>query len=100
MTGRPASAHDEAGSGGTSRRDLASAAQSVGWMIWQGPGRGYIAFDGDLPMIADALEVLWYLRDQQRGIAAVPGMMRAKVAPRRSRPGHPIAGRCSPGPPA
>jgi hypothetical protein len=59
VTGIPASAHDEAGSEGTQGSD--------GWMIWHGPGRGYVALENDLPTIADALEVLWYLRAQRPG---------------------------------
>ena len=41
------------------------------WEIWPGPARGYIAMENDLPVIADALEALWYLRAQRREIEAV-----------------------------
>lgn len=43
-----------------------------GWEIWPGPAaRGYIAMENDLPVIADALEALWYLRAQRREMEAV-----------------------------
>lgn len=46
-----------------------AAAQTPGWVIWPGPGRGYLALEGDLPAIADTLEVIWWLRAQQPQIA-------------------------------
>jgi hypothetical protein len=56
----------EAGLEAKSRDDQAAAAQSAGWVIWHGPGRGYVALEGDLPLLADALEALWLLRAQRR----------------------------------
>jgi hypothetical protein len=56
-----------------SRRDRGAAAESVGWVVWQGPGRGYIAFESDMPLIADALEALWSLRAQRHGSGTRPG---------------------------
>jgi hypothetical protein len=39
--------------------------EPAGWVIWQGPGRGYIALENGLPPIADALQALWFLRAQR-----------------------------------
>jgi hypothetical protein len=52
-------------------RDTERETVLAGWEIWPGPARGYIAMENDLPVIADALEALWYLRAQQREIEAV-----------------------------
>jgi hypothetical protein len=52
-------------------RDTERETVPAGWEIWPGPARGYIAMENDLPVIADALEALWYLRAQQREIEAV-----------------------------
>lgn len=48
-----------------SRVNEAAAAKAAGWAIWQAPGRGYIVLESDLPLIADALETLWFLRAQR-----------------------------------
>jgi hypothetical protein len=63
-------------------RDGSAATQSVGWVIWrQGPGRGYLALESDLPAIADALEALWSLRAEQHDIPALPGVKGVPAVP-------------------
>jgi hypothetical protein len=52
----------EAGLEANSPRNRAAADLPAGWVIWPGPGRGYIALETDLPSLADALEALWFLR--------------------------------------
>src|SRR6266568_3779131 len=73
MTGMSVSAHDECGAGREDTPHQAPAAEPAGWVIWQAPGRGYIALEGDLPPIADALEALWFLRAQRHIIDMLPG---------------------------
>jgi hypothetical protein len=53
--------------------DRSTARETIpaNWEIWPGPARGYIAMENDLPVIADALEALWYLRQQRREIEAI-----------------------------
>ncbi len=64
---------------GKSLRNQAADAQPVSWMIWQGPGRGYVVLETGLPVIADALEALWSLRAQRHQLdmlltsGAIPG---------------------------
>jgi hypothetical protein len=53
--------------------EAAAAAQSARWAIWQAPGRGYIVLENDLPMIADALETLWFLRAQRHATERLLG---------------------------
>jgi hypothetical protein len=52
----------EAGLEANSPHSRDAAAPPAGWVIWPGPGRGYIALETDLPSLADALEALWFLR--------------------------------------
>jgi hypothetical protein len=52
----------EAGLEANSPHSRAAATPPAGWVIWPGPGRGYIALETDLPSLADALEALWFLR--------------------------------------
>jgi hypothetical protein len=57
-----------------------AAVQPAGWMIWQAPGRGYVALEGDLPLIADALEALWFLRAQRQELDLLNGLADARHA--------------------
>ena len=73
MTGVSVSAHDGGrGWKGSHAVNRAAAAQSVGWVIWPGPGRGYIALGDDLLLIADVLEALWFLRAQRHEMDMLP----------------------------
>jgi hypothetical protein len=54
------------------------------WVIWQGPGRGYVALENGLPPIADALQALWFLRAQRHEIDTISGA--SFVRPRRPSP--------------
>lgn len=69
MSGVALSAHAmEAGLKDKPPRARTEPAQPVGWVIWPGPGRGYVVLESDLPALADAMELLWFLRAQQREI--------------------------------
>ena len=65
----------------TMERNRKSAAQPPGWTIWPGSARGYIAVGGDLPMIADALEALWFLRAQRREMDMLMAAMGGVLVP-------------------
>lgn len=48
--------------------DRAMAGDCTDWVIWPGPERGYVSLGSNLPLIADALEMLWSQRAEQRHI--------------------------------
>jgi hypothetical protein len=58
--------------------------EPAGWVIWQGPGRGYIALENGLPPVADALQALWSLRAQRHEVGVISGA--SLVRPRRPSP--------------
>jgi hypothetical protein len=81
MTSVSVSAHAmEAGLEANSPRDRAAADPPTGWVIWPGPGRGYIALETDLPSLADALEALWFLRAQRQELDLLNGLADARHA--------------------
>lgn len=67
-----------------SRGNEAAVAQSAGWAIWQTPGRGYVVLENDLPMIADALETLWFLRAQRHATDRLLGTKSGVLRKRRT----------------